>query len=281
MISPPPVLLIFDLTALLSCGTRNWQEFSRIGQSFVPKVVLDEIQTLATQGTDPQLEPSAREFDRFYPTSGWNDWDYRQSHPSLRPASGATVSKRARQSLAIAESAIGLAHHQPGDLVVLVTNDQPLLKRINELDLPNLAGVPTAELIQWSRTQRRPLLINQKLRSVATSSPPLVAQTPLANPAPAARRQPPAPPPPRATGSRSTATRPVAPRPVTPQTSSYRSAHPSALSQIASGLLALAIAGTLGLVLWRVVQPASFNQFWQRTGLPALPGQSPAPKPKK
>lgn len=61
----PPIFLLFDLTALLTSRTRDWQEFSRVGRCFVPQGVYEEIQALGRVGADRQQEQSAREFMRF------------------------------------------------------------------------------------------------------------------------------------------------------------------------------------------------------------------------
>lgn len=269
MANQPSVLLIFDLSAVLAAGkTRDWQELSQSGTCFLPQTVLEEIQFLCNRAPDPAIEPIAREFIRFYPTSGWQVTQASAAHPALQPATANGLSKKARQSLAVAQCSYGVAQESPDSLVVLVANDQPLLQSIFAVNAPNLCGVTVAALRQWGRTQQAPpaiarqLHLMQSLSSNGKTAGGNVMGTPCPTVTTTSPRSAPV-----MTGPASANLKPASTR-------------PSALSQIIAGLLAIGGLAIAGLVAWWIVQPQSFNQFWRQTGLPGAPSQSPGVKPK-
>ncbi|MEB3339027.1 MAG: PIN domain-containing protein [Leptolyngbyaceae bacterium] len=261
MTSQPPVLLIFDLSAVMTGKTREWQELSQYGDCFLPSVVLEEIQSLAKSAPEPALEQTAREFLRFYPTSGWQLTTVSASHPSLQSASGADLSKKARQSLAVAEGSYGLALEHPGELVVLIANSQTLLQSIYRVGTPNLCGLSLAALRQWGRSGEQPPAIAQQLQLMQSVPKPLGATPSQSKPTISAQ------PKLAMTGPASAV---VAPK----------SMRPSAASQILSSVMVVVGLAIAGLIAWSIIQPKAFKQFWQQTGLPALPGDSTPPKPK-
>lgn len=264
MAEPPSTLLIIDFSALELSKTREWHEYSRVGVCFIPQVVFDEIRFLSDRAPDINVEQTAREFMRFYPESGWHLTAISATHSSLKPASGDAFSKKARLSQAVAQCAYGMARNHPGSLVVLVTTDQPLLQKIQAIGAPNLCGVTQAALRQWARTQRPPLAVAQQLRTMQTA----VLTAPGASGTHATPKMTPTPQ--RASSVKS--------RPSTPARR-HSSARPNALSQILSALLMLGALGVAGLIGWSILQPDSFNQFWQKTGLPTLSGDTPNKKP--
>lgn len=290
-LSLPNVLLLFDVSALVVGKTREWQEFSRVGRCFVTPKVLEEIKSLASHAAEPEQEQIAREFCRFYPKSGWRSSILSASHPAIQPASGAAASKRARLAFNMAEAAYGLAQHQPKELVVLISNDQSLLQRVKLLEIPNLCGIPVSALLLWSRTQRRPMVVNQQFRQMMSgSSSPTTTTMRVSQPVIASR------PVARSYTTSRTPTATKSPRSTTPQTTSAVAVRPSTksrpakvrtelpgtdtlkqfISQSISFVLATIALVTIITVAWRTFHPTSFNRFWQQNNLPALPGQ-PAP----
>lgn len=273
-------LLVFDTSALLLGKTREWQEFSRVGQCVLPVVVLEELKFLSNQSPDREQEHTAREFARFYVGSGWQVSKAQATHPMIKPATGQTVSKKARQSLAVAQATYGVSQEQPNKLVVLVANNQPMLKQIQALNIPNLCGITVSMLLEWVRSDRQPLAVTQGLRAIETSPPvesPPARSASAMNTATANQTLPS-----RQTTSRPQAvpkavTRTTPTRPVTQSRSQAvhrsTSAHPGALSQMVSGALALAAVAIGGFFIWGLVQPAQFNQVWKQLGLPPLPTQ--------
>jgi hypothetical protein len=192
-LSPPIILL--DSSALLAGRSQEWQTFSRLGDCAIPAIVWEELQVLCDRAPEPHLERAAREFVRFYPTSGWqivpsvlesaasqpaiaqptiNQPAIAQTvaeHPLLQPAAGATLSQTARRSLAVAQTTYGIALQVPTRLVVLVMNNPGLLKQIAALRQPNLCGLPLAAWMQWVRTQRKPDAILHHLHQIRQASP--------------------------------------------------------------------------------------------------------------
>ena len=265
MAASASILLVFDVSALIPGKTREWQEFAQVGQCVLPQAVSEEMQFLCDRATEPDIETTAREFSRFYPNSGWQVTTANASHPKLQPASGQTLSKKARRALAVAQTAYGLTQEQPNALVVLVANNQPLLKSMQGLGVETLGGLTTALLRQWSRSGQPPAAIAKQLQ-VAKSRP---ATSSVASPNSSVRpnsamhptmggngKVPPA----LSRASVKTKTKP-------------RSGHPGAFSQMISGLLALVFFLGGSLLLWRFIQPASFNQVWQQLGLPGAKSQ--------
>ncbi len=256
----PSILLLFDTSALLACRTRDWQLFSRIGDCYLPRVVSQEISFLRDRASETDTESAAREFERFYPTSGWRQTSSIASHPKLRPAEGHALSNRARVALAVAQTAYGLARNHPDSLVVLVANDQGLTQKVRSLELSNLCGIPLSALMQWLRTQRRPQAVNHQLQTMRLG----VGEFTMVGAGHRYRS-------PAATavaGTHATVTpttlKPTRRSPVS-QRSRRRLFNPMGLL---SQLITLGIVITLGIAVWRVVNPISFNQFWQQLPLP-------------
>jgi hypothetical protein len=250
MAALPPFLIVLDLSAVMASSVRHWQEFSRLGECFLPKAVLEEIQMLCSHAIEPTQERTAREFVRFFSESGWKATASIAQHVALKPTEGHTLSKKTRLSLATAQAAYGLARNRPEGLVVVAANDQGLVQRLRMLNTPNLCGMPLTVLIQWSRTARKPPVVANQLHAMRLMVGATTAASSQTAPTPLARSQP----------SQST------------QNKGYRSARRVFRpAQIFYNLLTLAIVLIAILAVWRVVHPASFNQLWQQ--LPFL-GQS-------
>ena len=267
MSTPPPVLVVLDLSTLMGSSTREWQDYSRIGSCYLPQVVYEEVEFLSGRAPEPDLEKTAREFLRFFPNSGWQLTNVNSSHPALTPPAGQTLSKQARLTLAVAQCAYGLSIEHSGELVVLVSTVQQLLQRLGGLQSTNLCGITPAALLQWARTGQRSPAVTQQMQAIIqtarsnTSAP--TASTPSL---PTARGKAPI------TGPASAVRTPAVSR---------NSSAARGLSGLIASLLVLLGLAIVGGFAWRIIQPASFNQFWTRLGLPALPSQQPAKKPIK
>ncbi|MBF2075669.1 MAG: hypothetical protein IGS50_18165 [Synechococcales cyanobacterium C42_A2020_086] len=164
MVAVPPVILVFDISALSAATPSEWREFSRVGSCYVPQVVYEEMKLLFDRSPDPDLERIAKSFNRFYATSGWRITDTSGHHAALKVGSGQALTRRARVSLAVGRCAYGLAETFPNSLVVLVTKDRSLLQRLYEIPSVNLCGITVDNLLQWSRTGQRPIPVSQKLQ---------------------------------------------------------------------------------------------------------------------
>ncbi|NET38954.1 MAG: hypothetical protein F6K19_44430 [Cyanothece sp. SIO1E1] len=160
----PSILVVIDMSVLAAGDTREWNEVVRVGACLIPQVVLDEMRFLFDRALDPELQRLAREFRQFYVNSGWLATDAVAPHPALKGRGGESLSKRARLSLSVSKCAYGVATANPRKLVVLATNEQPQLKKIQALEVPNLCSVTGSALLQWSRTGRRPIAASQRLQ---------------------------------------------------------------------------------------------------------------------
>ncbi len=273
MSTPQPVLVLLDLSALLGSSLREWQEYSRIGNCYVPQMVYEEIEYLTGRAPEPQVEKAAREFMRFFPDSGWQLTNAHATHPAIAPPGGASLSKQARLVVAVAQCAYGFALEQPNNLVVFVSNTQPILQRIPSLGTPNFCGITRAAFLQWVRTGERPPAVTAQQQTFSTvgaatangqakiqnqaiaetpSQSSLTAVSTMTGPASAAR----------------------------PASSDKKSRGTGALSRLIGGLITLAVIAAVGLVAWRFIQPASFLRFWQQLGLPSQPAQPSNPTRK-
>lgn len=243
MAALPPFLILMDLSALMSSGVRHWQEFSRLGECFIPKAVLEEIQLLCNHAIEPAQERTAREFVRFFPESGWKATTSIAQHPALKPSEGHALSKKTRLALAAAQAAYGLARSRPEGLVVVAANDQGLIQRLRMLGAPNLCGMPLTVLVQWSRTARKPPVVANQLhamRLMVGAVTPAVSKTPSS-------------PPVRSTSTQSYQNK----KPLSPQ----RAIRPASIFY---NLLTLAIVAIAVLAVWRVIHPPSFNRLWHQ-----------------
>ncbi len=254
----PPVKLLFDTSAILASQVKQWQLFSGLGKCVLPQIVADEIRFLSSRAPEPAQEVAARSFARFFPNSGWSLFTRLASQPPSNLAAGMAMSKQARQTLAVAQSACALAKDNPGHLVVAVADNPHLFQHLQSLQLSNLCCAPLSVVVQWGRTGYPPPAVRKGAAAM---------QVPGAS---FARVSPPAVP--------------VRPRVLVPErpaiSSRPRSATTRNLTEISrqgrsalSTILSLALAVVLGLVGFRLLAPKQFNQFWQKTGLPALPGR--------
>jgi rRNA-processing protein FCF1 len=182
-------LLVFDSSAILAGRPARWQEWARFGVCVLPQAVLAELERLAREAIEPQEESTARAFLRHQPSLGFA---VSAARAWVEEVNASGHSLKARLEQAIAECAYALAQQQPGSLVV-VSNDRPLVGRIQELGVSNLCAISLAELNRWVRQQQRPQAVARALGRLPR--PPLPA-TPLSS-RPSAR-----PPSPVSQGSR-------------------------------------------------------------------------------
>jgi hypothetical protein len=248
----PSFVIVFDTSALLAGKTREWQQFSQLGECLVPEGVLEAMKELCDRAPEPAIETTAREFSRFYPSSGWQASLAISEHPSLKLADGHSLSQRVRSSVEVLKCAYGVARRRRDNLVIVVANDQPMLQKIVGLNAKNLCGIPLAALMQWIRTQRRPAVVTQYmqlLRSPETAAP---LATNRQTYSPKSSSTP--------TGRLATAPTPVISRSAR-KTPARRPLHWSRL--LANGVNLIVIV-TVGAIGWRLISPTSFSQLWQQ-----------------
>lgn len=249
----PSFVIVFDTTALLAGKTREWQQFSQLGECLLTEGVLEAINALCDRAPEPALEATAREFVRFYPTSGWQVSLAIAEHPLLKPAEGHSLSQRARLSLEVLKCAYGVARRRRDSLVIVVANDQPMLQKIQGLNAKNLCGILLAALMQWSRTQRRPAAVAHYLQ--LTRSPETAATSATSRQTVSSKPYISKP-----IGRLATAPTPVLSRSIR-NPPARRPAHWSRLVANVVNLIIIVMVGAIG---WRFISPSSFNQFWQQ-----------------
>jgi hypothetical protein len=292
MSARPQILLVFDTTSLLAGERKVWTDYKRVGSCFVPKVVFDALQYFADRAAEPGQEKAAKEFMAFWPKSGWQQTTASATHRKLEPAEGAALSLSARLSLEILRAAYGVALERQDAIVVFVSNGQPLLKRIPALRQPNLCGITSAMLLQWSRAKKEPEAVTQQLQrweqgddtsGVSTASK---ARSPSNGSKKAAI-------PSQKTVAKRPATQRAQPVPIPEEIvddSPYlqnrrrgyqvKSNKSNIFAQFISGIMALALAGVMigafGF-MWKMTFPQTFNPFWQNNIQPHLKKLPPIP----
>jgi hypothetical protein len=169
MVAIPPVILVFDISALSAASCSEWREFSRVGSCYLPQVIYEEMKLMFDRSPDPDLERIAKDFNRFYTSSNWKISEADAHHAALKMGAGQSLTRRARVSLAVGRCAFGLAQAFQSSLVVLVTKDRSLLQRLYEIPEVNLCGITGEALLQWSRSGLRPIAVIQKVQQFRTA----------------------------------------------------------------------------------------------------------------
>lgn len=269
----PPVVLVLDITALVSGSQREWREFSRVGRAHIPQAVYEEMKMLFDRSPDPDLEELSKAFNHFYPTSGWQITDV-HAHHSMLTAAGQGLTHRTRIALAAARCAYALALDSPSHMVVLVTRNQLMWQRIGEIALANLCAIDAGELLQWSRTGQRPIVVTKQLQqlrlTMAEVSPVGMVGSPQVRTS-ASRLT-------TASATRSSPTRPAS-RPTLYRSvqsaprSQMRAARelPGWIPQFVSLGLALGCVAIAGWVLWGVVHKNGWLEFLRQPVDPVQP----------
>ncbi|MEN9221799.1 MAG: PIN domain-containing protein [Thermostichus sp. BF3_bins_97] len=263
-----PPLLVFDSPVILAGRLPLWQEWSRFGLCVLPRAVMTELERLTRQAIEPQEESTAREFLRQWPSLGFQVSEASALVGGANPA-GQSMSQRARLEEAIAECAYALAQQQPGTLVVLVSNDRPLVGRIQALGHSNLCGISLAELNQWMRQQQRPQPVVAALNRLPGPAIPAASLIP----APAAH-QPKTPPPASTPSPAGPKPQPRSPQSSTPQPKSNQTTLGQILKTVQNGitlLLAVLLLSAAGLLAWRLADPEGSEGIWRRLPLSGIP----------
>ncbi|MFS8810484.1 hypothetical protein NW814_08130 [Synechococcus sp. R65.1] len=202
-----------------------------------------ELERLAREAIEPQEESTARAFLRHQPSLGFA---VSAARAWVEEVNASGHSLKARLEQAIAECAYALAQQQPGSLVVVVSNDRPLVGRIQELGVSNLCAISLAELNRWVRQQQRPQAVARALGRLPR--PPLPA-TPLSS-RPSAR-----PPSPVSQGSRG----------------SPLGLTPAGVQKALALVWALAFFSAAGLLAWRWLDPKGSEGLWRQLPLSRIP----------
>ncbi|MGJ3247280.1 MAG: PIN domain-containing protein [Elainellaceae cyanobacterium] len=267
----PPILLVLDISTLSTTTTRDWLGFSRAGVCYLPQVIYEEMRFLYDRSPDPDLERTAREFNRFYATSGWKITEVVGHHPLLKSSTGYGLTRRTRVGLAVARCAYGLAQQHPASLVVLVASDRSILQRIYDIQTPNLTAIPGSTLLNWSRTGQRPVAISQKLQQMKAAG--TFHPTPLTtNIKPSTK-----PPTPTARGKPHSPPKRSPPAPHRRPTSRSMGSNPVDIGQLLTGLSAFAALAIAGLLIWLIFFSEGFRQFRDQSSPPDEVGRTSQP----
>ncbi len=267
-------MLVFEPSALIETNIHFWREVSRLGQCILPKIAYKEIKhTIKSSplGRSPNsTRDNAIQFLKFFPSSGWQETDLSRTHQEFELQSGHLVSRKLRVNLEIAKSAFGTAYLNPHALVVLVTNDQTLLKRVNDLRQINLCAATTTGTRQWVRTAQAPAAISkaivgmqarhQQIEQTASNIPTTATKSLADHSLGKAQVVRPISRSPRSTGNTAKLTVVNPPK--------------SNKTIISWGLGWLVMMAAI-IFAWSVLKPAQFNQFWQKRVIPVLPNSSP------
>ncbi len=259
-----PPLLVFDSPVILAGRLALWQEWARFGVCVLPQAVMAELERLTRQAIDPQEESTAREFLRHWPGLGFA---VSEARALVGGAAASNQSLRIRLEEAIAECAYALAQQQPGTLVVVVSNDRPLVGRIQGIGLNNLCAISLAELNRWLRQQQRPQAVATALNRLPGPAIPAARLASSSTPAPPARPLNPSPasgkPSARAWQRSGAAQVGSSPTRLGPLLKSLQNA--------LALLLALVFLSAAGLLAWRWLDPAGSEGIWRRLPLSRIP----------
>ncbi len=272
----PGVILVFDFSALVIGKTQEWQHYTNTGLCYLPGCVYQELKLLTINKNQAAPTKLAQEFMLFWSTSGWKLTNTLADHPLLQPAL-ANQSKEARLIVAVAQSAYSLSQKHQNKLIILITNHQLLLERIEALNVTNLSGINLTALREWCRTKFRPLLITQKLQNMMQLSTSLTISSTLSsqivqkgniqkNPKTVWQTTQLQGTKPRKTPLKKPVSSLSSKSPVT-------SGQPSLLALLISGILAFMGLTIITGFTWRSLDLRTFNQVWDHLGLPDLPAE--------
>jgi hypothetical protein len=235
---------LFDRGAILATNAHFWKAVSRFGFCQLPQLVVDEIKRTAEDASvnpaqNSSAENAAVEFMRFLPKSNWQVTDLIKTHPELTTAEN-QLSRNARMSLLVGQYAYGVADHERERLTILVTDDQSLIRKINELNIDQLCATTAIAVKQWIFAGETPSIIE---RAEGTFK---LGQRIFKY------------------GNRDYSRR------------SKKGLRSLLLNTL--GISAIAVFLLLAsLLVWQQTQPKQFEQFWQKTGLPPFPSAKPRP----
>ncbi|WP_330205360.1 PIN domain-containing protein [Cyanobacterium sp. Dongsha4] len=248
------MILVFELTTILSGCTRDWTEFSDKGECYLPEVVLQELNFLTQRAITPKDEKIAREFSRFFPDSGWQITSTMSSHPALSAKDGESISKKARLSIAIAESVYDLALRHSGQIIIFVSNDGNLKRELNQIGQTNLAIISSAQLKQWIRADETPQAVQDVMENLSYHQNNQVSSHNF----------------PKTSKLRGISSSSGKTNNTKNSNSRKVGSEDSIFSIVKSGFLAVAtLTITIG-VAWYFIAPQSFWKTWEGIGLPPL-----------
>lgn len=234
-----PKIFVFDRSGILDTNIHFWKAIAQSGQCLVPQLVLDEVKQVADQASiySARYENPGLQFLQYLPKSSWRVTDLIKVHPSL-VAGGQGLSRGARTSLLVGHYAYGVAMASPDHLTILVSNDQKLIRCINQLQLDHLCGITVIAAREWAFGHTLPSGLAMAEANFKLGQK-LIKH-----------------------GFRSIGYR---------DRLNWWRLIPRIITNIlgVGGILVLGIAAIL--IIWQQIQPQEFEKFWQHYDLPSLP----------
>jgi hypothetical protein len=269
------VYLLLDIPVVLAHRRPDWTAWSRLGTCGLTESGLAELQYLTHRATEPAMEQAARAFMSAFPSLNWQVSAVQQAHPALQPKAGQALSKRARLVLMLSQCAYGLAQQHPNELIIVVSQAQSLITRLQRLKVQNLCAIPSPALRQWVRFGELPEAVTMAqtrlaqrgvispLASAPSDSSASIPSLPIHPSRPAASQHPPVWTDAHRSSLTGARSRLSVSQPPAQRDRSFRSPYPSALTQVRHLVLAsLALIFVAGLIL-KLVEPEKFEQLWQ------------------
>lgn len=234
------IILAFEQTTILAGREKEWSQYQSLGSCYLPQVVLEELEFLTQRAVLPEEEQTARAFARFFPNSGWQIHQGMTAHQALQPLAGENLSKNVRLQSAIAQSIYDLSINNPDKLVVFICNQGNLRQNLDKIKPRNFTSLTLAQFNQWLRTKEKPATVTQIIEQLTNPSD---------SPSFTSSNYP----------HKQKKTSPTS-LPRTKKTSSKT----NPLSTIISSLLALGALTVAVMLSWYLIQPDSFQKFWQQ-----------------
>ncbi len=176
------MIIVIELSTILSGLAKDWVDFSRLGRCYLPEVVWREVEFLTFRAVTEKEEKIAREFMRFFPSSGWQIISDMSPLPAAaNTPEGMDMSKKARLLTAIAETVYDLSLKNTDELIVLVTSETNLKTQLQPLEIKNLAIITPNQLKNWLKTGTTPPAVAEKL-SLLPPQPQETLQTNSSHP---------------------------------------------------------------------------------------------------
>lgn len=292
----PPLLIVVDLSAIINCAVNEWKMFSRLGRCCVPQVLYEEIDSLTQNSSNPNIAKAAKEFLRFWKDSGWLIISTKSSHPLLEAAAEAVSNKQAQLMLEIAKCTYGLALEHNDKLIVFTSHRQPLLNWIKSIGAANICVLSEKVLLKWAKTGKPPveaLKQSEVMNGIVdmpekSYSPPIqpMSERPISKFPQTGKPLSSTPSPTSGNlGSRvgkvvsavregkDKSEESVYIHKMAPTLITVKSSKPGFFASLFYFLVTLIALTIATAIMWRAINPKSFNHFWQHKIEPELPQQ--------
>ncbi len=246
------IVLVFEPSTILNHQEKDWSQYHRLGETYLPQIALTELEFLTNRAVLPEEEKAAREFMRFFPNSHWQIHKGLSSHQTFVRAEGENLSKKARLQYCIAQSVYDLSLQLPLKLIILVTNNQNLRTNLAQTQTQNLITLTLAQFNLWLRTQQKPTVVIETIEQLTNSN--LNPTTQSINPSIEMVAKP------QKNQILKTSNKTVTKQKIKKVTANQFNLIPNFIS----GILALGALFLVGILIWFLTEPESFEQFLEQ-----------------